>query len=571
MRHISTGKKHGGREAPHQGRRKLSVTFSVRRPYICEMTNSDMELVWAYAETGSEEAFSEVVSRYVNLVHSVALRQVADPALAQDVTQAVFVVLARKAKSLGPKTILPGWLCRTARYASADALKQQRRRIAREQEAYMQSLTDEPAPEEWTQISPMLESAMGALADKEQDAIVLRFYQQKSFKEVGAALGTSEDAVKMRVNRGLEKLRKFFRKRGVSSTTAIIAALISGNSVQAAPVGLAGTVTATAVKGAAVGSSTITLVKGTMKLMAWSKMKMVAGITIATLAVGGAAAVAVSETMKKDSDPVAKQIVKQTLDTYAALTSYSSSGTVEAQASGWGTPLVTTFNIRLQRPNLYHVDWNGEAAGGIKGSLWSDGTGDYVTVEGPAQAAPKVYKVQSMELAFATGAGVSSQAASLVPTIFFDKNFGNVLHSGMTAGARLTKEADETVGGVECFAVTSELDMSRVPNVAGSSSASKSAGMLSAMRTTFWIGKQDHLIHQARTQVKRNNTAVKFSDAQITEMLKAVKQAVTPDAIKEFRTRLDSRMSKYAGETIVYTQTQENIRVNQNFSPADFK
>src|SRR5436190_20638483 len=104
------------------------------------MTSSDMDLVRAYAETGSEAAFSEIVSRHVNLVYSVALRQVTDADLAQDVTQAVFIVLARKAKSLNPKTVLPGWLCRTARFASADALKQQRRRMAREQEAYMQWL-----------------------------------------------------------------------------------------------------------------------------------------------------------------------------------------------------------------------------------------------------------------------------------------------------------------------------------------------------------------------------------------------------------------------------------------------
>jgi len=103
------------------------------------MMTDDMELVREYARHNSDEAFGALVSRHVNLVYSVALRSVRDPHLAGEITQAVFIILARKADLLGPKTILPGWLCRTARYASANALTIQRRRQRREQEAHIAS------------------------------------------------------------------------------------------------------------------------------------------------------------------------------------------------------------------------------------------------------------------------------------------------------------------------------------------------------------------------------------------------------------------------------------------------
>jgi len=244
--------------------------------------NDDLPLLNEYARRHSEEAFATLVSRYVNLVYSVALRQVRDPQLAEEITQAVFIILARKADSFGPKTILSGWLCRTARYASANALTIQRRRQCREQEAYMQNIltsgSDASSPpiqeETWVQIAPLLDMAMEKLGQNDHDALILRFFENRSFKEVGVALGASEDAAKMRVNRALEKLRKFFTKRGVSSTTAILTGAISVNSVQAAPVTLAKAVTTVAIaKGSIAAASTITLVKGALNLMAWAKAK----------------------------------------------------------------------------------------------------------------------------------------------------------------------------------------------------------------------------------------------------------------------------------------------------------
>jgi RNA polymerase sigma factor (sigma-70 family) len=247
--------------------------------------NDDMQLVRDYAVRRSEPAFETLVARYVNLVYSTAVRQVGDPHLAEEITQAVFLILARKAGTLDDNTILPSWLYRTAGFAAADALKAGRRRTQREQEAYMQSRPDPSENAAWEPIAPLLDKAMAGLPEKDRHAIVLRFFQDKSLQEVGAALGASEEAAKKRVQRALDKLQRFFTKHGVSSTTAVIAGMISANSVHAAPAALATSVTAIALgKGAAAGATTLTLTQGALKIMAWTKVKTTVVIGSAALA-----------------------------------------------------------------------------------------------------------------------------------------------------------------------------------------------------------------------------------------------------------------------------------------------
>src|SRR6516162_6925415 len=217
------------------------------------MMTDDMRLLGEFAEKGQEEAFATIVSRYVNLVYSVARLQVRDSHLAEEVTQAVFVILARKARSLAPETILSGWLCRTARNAAANALTVQRRRQQREQQymesAPSQSQTNESESEVWNQIEPLLTMAMAQLGRKEHDALILRFFERRSFRDVSLALGTSEAGAKMRVQRALEKMRRFFARQGLTISAAAIAGAVCGNAVQAAPIGLATSVTVAAAKG----------------------------------------------------------------------------------------------------------------------------------------------------------------------------------------------------------------------------------------------------------------------------------------------------------------------------------
>ena len=237
----------------------------------------DSALLRQYCEKQSEDAFATLVTRHLNLVYSVALRHTGSPQQAEEITQAVFIIFARKAGGLRHEKALSSWLFRTTVLVSRNLVRSEMRRHQREEEAYMQSLSNEPEVETWQQIAPLLNSAVAALGEKDRQAILLRFFQKKSLSEVGAAMGSGEEAAKKRVSRALEKLRTYFTRRGVHSTTAIIGDNISAHSMQAAPAALAKAVAAVAVaKGVASSASTLTLVKGALKVMAWTKAKTAA-------------------------------------------------------------------------------------------------------------------------------------------------------------------------------------------------------------------------------------------------------------------------------------------------------
>jgi RNA polymerase sigma factor (sigma-70 family) len=212
---------------------------------LLEMTSSDLDLLRQYAGENSQDAFAAVVRRHLDLVYSAALRQVRSPQLAEEVVQSVFTDLARYAHRLAPDTILSAWLYQVTRRTAIDAIRREARRHLHEQTAAEMNALNATASD-WAHIEPLLDEAMHALDETDRTAVLLRFFENKSLRDVGQSLGTSEDAAQKRVSRAVERLREFFARRGVTVGASGLVVGISAHAVQAAPAGLFATVTTAA-------------------------------------------------------------------------------------------------------------------------------------------------------------------------------------------------------------------------------------------------------------------------------------------------------------------------------------
>lgn len=252
---------------------------------------SDSALLAAYCEEGSQEAFGRLVGRHANLVYGTARRQVGDLHLAEDVSQAVFVILAKKAGTLARGTVLSGWLYNTTIYACANALKSQSRRKYHENKRGLMSgeiETVQEAQADWEAVSPLLDGALAKLGGRDRDAVLLKYIEGKSHREVGAAIGVSEEAARKRIARSLSRLRGFFQKRGVALSVAGVAGILSTHVAEAAPVSVLGAT--------GIGSAgSIGVAKGTLTMIAWAKAKLVAACVAAAMVVSGGAGLAIHQ------------------------------------------------------------------------------------------------------------------------------------------------------------------------------------------------------------------------------------------------------------------------------------
>ena len=244
------------------------------------MSPSDHDLLSRYAEENSEAAFATLVERHLNLAYSVARRVTRSAQLAEDVTQAVFIDLARHAGALKPATPLVAWLHVVSRRTAIDTVRRESRRQAREAAAAL--LTEDaamnPTTDPWTTIEPLLDEAVESLDAVDRHAILLRYFQNKSLREVGVALGTTDDAAQKRVSRALDQLRAFFHQRGVAVSAAAFATQLSANAILTAPAALGGMVCSAVFSGAVIATG------ASVTFMSLAPKALVAGSVAALVA-----------------------------------------------------------------------------------------------------------------------------------------------------------------------------------------------------------------------------------------------------------------------------------------------
>ncbi len=249
----------------------------------------DAELLRQYCAARAENAFAELVRRHLNLVYFAALRRAGgNETLAKEIAQDVFTALARQAASLAHHATLAGWLYTTTRFTATKALRAERRRKDREQEAHLMSepTTEEAHVADWERLRPLLDAALDELNERDREAVLLRCLQGQPFSAIGATLNLSEDAARMRVDRALDKLHTLLAKRGVTSTSAALAAVLATQAVATAPAGLAVSIVSSALSGTAVAAAA-----GSLATMIYfmSASKIVVSVAVAGVLATGVA------------------------------------------------------------------------------------------------------------------------------------------------------------------------------------------------------------------------------------------------------------------------------------------
>lgn len=314
----------------------------------------DAECLHRYAETRDQSAFSDFVHRNLRLVYSAAFRQTSrDVHLAEDVTQIVFTTAAQQAKALARHPVISAWLHQTTRNAAIDALRSRQRRLHREETASaMTEVNTEPDnPPDWDKIGPELDKVVDSLRQEDRDAIILRFFGEKSFADIGRQLQLNENAARMRVERALEKMRVALSRKGIVSSVTALSVIMADKAAIAAPAGL-GTASVAAALSAPAATGVISVL-GILKIM--SITKITAGLATVVALVSLATAVheyrAARSAEQALNDFKATQLAKHTATAQSNPATESTSSQAEPQKST--TPTIAAAPTKAQPENPF--------------------------------------------------------------------------------------------------------------------------------------------------------------------------------------------------------------------------
>jgi RNA polymerase sigma factor (sigma-70 family) len=256
---------------------------------------NDEQLLARHVRENDQSAFAEIVRRRYGMVYGVALRKTGNAQLAEDVAQTVFLILATRAKTIGAKTIVSGWLFKTADFTARNTLRHEVRRKYYEAKALQESLAKQEGGDmNRSRNESLLDDALVQLTDQERDAVLLRYLQGMSIEETSEALGVSYEAAHKRASRGIERMRKYFAKSGIVLTAAAATALIAENLAHAAPESAVESAVSISMASASLSNAHIQILyQGVLKQMAILKLKIIAGCALGAIAIGGGATLAV--------------------------------------------------------------------------------------------------------------------------------------------------------------------------------------------------------------------------------------------------------------------------------------
>jgi RNA polymerase sigma factor (sigma-70 family) len=325
---------------------------------------SDAELLNRFTRERSHEALGAIVRRHIDLVYSAALRRVRDPHLAEDVTQAVFLMLWQRPQSLRRGTHLIGWLYQSTKYAAANALRMRRRRKAHEAAAGALPRSEQRMDSLWKDVEPLLDEALDRLGRGDRELILLRYFRGHSVREVAQTIGIAENTAAKRISRAIERLRGLLAERGVGAEASALTAALSSHAIHSTPAALLHSVTTYGAASAALPAAGIA--KGAFIMIATQKAKLIVAVIIAAMVVPTTVGVIA---IRRRSRPALSAAATPAVAATPIATTDPAADPIIQFVRFDGTPFsdVMDFFRNVSGANIF-VDWNALESAGLPGA-----------------------------------------------------------------------------------------------------------------------------------------------------------------------------------------------------------